>query len=109
MNYKENIRLLKIAKNNVNNYRTGLCSTFVSMYKKCITEKEFNILLSLIKRNKPLKTYVYNSNFYFEPYKTKPRLEYLEHLILLNNPNFFIRLYYKFKFRKLYTYKLWNI
>jgi hypothetical protein len=102
MNYKENVRLLKITKNNVNNHHDGLCSTFASMYTECITEKEYKVLCSLIKRNKPLKTYVYNLNFYFEPHKTEPRLKYLDHLILLNNPNFFIRLYYKFKFRKLY-------
>jgi hypothetical protein len=87
--------------------RTGLCSTFACMHLRCIDNREYLILNHLIKRNKPLKTY--NSDFYFEPYETNSRLKYLNDLILLNNPNFFIRLYYKFKFRKLYTYKLWNI
>jgi hypothetical protein len=81
--------------------QNGLCITFFYMRKMdIISSAEYCILHDLIKRNKPLKTY--NSDFYFEPYKTKPRLEYLDHLILLNSPNFFIRLYYKFKFRKLY-------
>jgi hypothetical protein len=81
--------------------QSGLCITFFHMLKRdIINSREYRILHDLIKRNKPLKTD--NSDFYFEPYKTKPRLEYLDHLILLNNPNFFIRLYYKFKFRKLY-------
>jgi hypothetical protein len=100
MNYKENVRLLKIAKGNVNNFHGGLCSTFVSINKRCIDYREFSILNYLIRKNKPVKTY--NLDYYFKPFDTKPRLEYLDHLILLNNPNFFIRLYYKFKFRKLY-------
>jgi hypothetical protein len=83
--------------------RTGLCSTLACMHLSCIDNREYLILNYLIKRNKPLKTY--NSDFYFEPYETNSRLKYLNDLILLNSPNFFIRLYYKFKFRKLYTYK----
>ena len=86
--------------------QSGLCITFFYMRKRdIISSAEYCILLDLIKKYKPKTTYSMDSvklKYYFEPYKTKPRLEYLDHLILLNNPNFFIRLYYKFKFRKLY-------
>jgi hypothetical protein len=106
MNYKEDVRLLKMAKQSLSNLEPGMCYTFITMYdKKIISEKEHSILRYLIAINKPLETYVDNQFYYFEKFKTEPRLNYLEHLILLNNPNFFIRFYYKFKFRKLYSYK----
>ena len=104
MNYKENVRLLKMAKQIINGTHTGLCSTFLHMSKlDLVNSKEHSILLDLIKKNMPLKKYDNNLAFYFEPHLIEPRIKYLHHLILLNNPNFFIRLYYKFKFRKLYS------
>ena len=106
MNYKENIRLLKMVNEKVSVLQSGLCSTFLYMRKRDIIDsREYWILQDLIKKNKPKTTYSMDSvkcKYYFEPYRTEPRIEYLDHLILLNNPNFFTRLYYKFKFRKIY-------
>jgi hypothetical protein len=100
--------LLKMVKQRVSVLQSGLCATFFYMRKRdIISSTEYWILYNLIKTNKPLKTY--DLSFYFEPYRTEPRLEYLDHLILLNSPNFFIRLYYHFKFRKIYSYKYYGI
>ena len=107
MNYKENIGLLKMAKQRICGKYSGLCCDFYYMRQyDIINEREYCILNDLIKKNKPKTTYSMDSvkcKYYFEPFKAEQRIEYLDHLILLNNPNFFIRLYYKFKFRKIYS------
>jgi hypothetical protein len=104
MNYKENISLLNTCKLEIHKIKPkGLCLLVNALYDfDKISYNERKILRSLIIKNEPLKRYEFNCFYFFEPYKIEPRLKYLDHLILLNNPNFFIRLYYKFKFRKLY-------
>jgi hypothetical protein len=107
MNYKENIRLLNLVKIELTKQRAnGLCSyIYIMQNLEIINKKQYFILFSMIKKYEPKNIYSMRSTiskYYFEPYIKNPRIEYLNHLILLNSPNFFIRLYYKFKFRKLY-------
>jgi hypothetical protein len=104
MNYKENISLLNICKLEIHKIKPiGLCFlVYVLHHRNKISQHERLVLNKLIRENKPFGNWIYDCGYYFEPYKIEPRLKYLDHLILLNNPNFFIRLYYKFKFRKLY-------
>lgn len=65
---------------------TGLCGWIMILeYKRIITWDEYKVLKKYIKENKPFWSKISGRAYYWNRFKLKPRIEWLEKHIKLNS------------------------